>query len=222
MRHRKAVKKLGRTAPHRKAMLANMAASLFQWKHITTTEAKAKAARQYSEKLITLAKKDTTHARRIAFSQLRQKKIVKLLFDEIGPHFHNRSGGYTRVIKIGQRSGDGAHMAVLELVGFDTASKKKKEKDKEKEAKTESRKRKKGKGEKEEVAKAEESVKKGARKKSDKKESSGTESTKSAKEGETKKSKKKDAASEKSKDDASGKKAGKAKSDSQKPGDDKK
>jgi len=132
MRHRKAVKKLGRTAAHRKATLSNLAAALFQWKHIKTTEAKAKAARRYTEKLITLAKKDTTHARRLAFAKLRQKKIVKILFDEIAHQYIDRDGGYTRVIKIGQRPGDGAHMAVLELIGYDMASKKKKEKDKEK------------------------------------------------------------------------------------------
>jgi large subunit ribosomal protein L17 len=92
-----------------------------------------------------LAKKDTVHARRLAFRRLHQKKIVKLLFDEIAPEYMDRPGGYTRVIKLGQRSGDGARMAILELVGFDTASKKKKQKDKEKEAKTEGKKKKKSK-----------------------------------------------------------------------------
>lgn len=129
MRHRKAVHKLGRTASHRKAVLANLSAALFERKHIQTTEAKAKAARQFSEKLITLAKKETVHARRIAYKRLRQKKIVQILFDEVAPQYAERNGGYTRVIKLGQRQGDGAKMAILELVGYEMASKKKKARD---------------------------------------------------------------------------------------------
>ncbi|MBN2414218.1 50S ribosomal protein L17 [bacterium] len=129
MRHRKTVHKLGRTAAHRKALLANLSMALFKQKHIKTTEAKAKAARQFTEKLITLAKKETVHARRIAYSRLRDRKTVQLLFDEIAPRFADRNGGYTRVIKLGQRHGDAAPMAILELVGFETASKKKKVKE---------------------------------------------------------------------------------------------
>lgn len=129
MRHRKTVNKIGRTAAHRKSTLANLSAALFERKHIQTTVTKAKATRRISERLITLAKKDTTHARRMAFKQLKQKRIVKILFDEIGPRYIDRSGGYTRVVKLGQRQGDGADMAILELVGFETASKKKKNKE---------------------------------------------------------------------------------------------
>lgn len=129
MRHRKSVHKLGRTAAHRKALLANLSIALFKQKHIKTTVAKAKAARQFTEKLITLAKKESIHARRLAYRRLRDKQSVQLLFDEIAPQFAARNGGYTRVVKLGQRHGDGAHMAILELVGFETATKKKKIKD---------------------------------------------------------------------------------------------
>jgi large subunit ribosomal protein L17 len=129
MRHRKTVIKLNRTASHRKALLANLSCALFERKHIKTTEAKAKATHQVAEKLITLAKKGTVHARRIAFRQIRQKKAVQILFDDIAPQYSDRPGGYTRVVKLGQRQGDGASMAVLELVGFETASKKKKQKE---------------------------------------------------------------------------------------------
>ena len=135
MRHRKAVFKLGRTAAHRKATLANLAIALFDKKHIKTTEAKAKAARQYSERLVTLAKSGTLHARRIAFQRLHDKKAVHVLFDEIAPRYHERNGGYTRIVKLGQRPGDGASMAILELVGYEMAKKKKKEKDAAKEDK---------------------------------------------------------------------------------------
>ena len=141
MRHRKSVKKLGRTAPHRKAVLANLATALFELKHIKTTEAKAKETRRFSERLITLAKNDTVHTRRQAFRRLRQKGSVKILFEEIAPQYMERNGGYTRVIKLGQRHGDGARMAIVELVGFDTAVKKKKQKDKAKEDKADKKKR---------------------------------------------------------------------------------
>ncbi|MBN1782507.1 50S ribosomal protein L17 [bacterium] len=156
MRHRKAVVKLGRTAAHRKATLANLAAALFLRKHIKTTEAKAKATRQVAERLITLAKNDTVHARRLAFRRLHQKEVVKALFEEIAPQFQDRPGGYTRVIKLGQRHGDGASMAVIELVGFDTASKKKKEKLKSKE--TESGSKKKSKKKEQEVENTEDAA----------------------------------------------------------------
>lgn len=129
MRHRRTVPKLNRTASHRKSLMANLACALFERKHIKTTEAKAKAARQVTEKLITLGKKDTVHARRIALRKLRHKRAVQILFDEVAPQYKDRAGGYTRVIKLGQRQGDAAQMAILELVGFDTATKKKKQKD---------------------------------------------------------------------------------------------
>ena len=161
MRHRKAVSKLGRTAAHRKSLMANLAASLFEHKHITTTEAKAKAARRFSEKLITMAKKDTVHARRMALKKLRHRKVVHRLFDDIAPEYAERNGGYTRVIKLGQRDGDAARMAILELVGFDMAIKKKKAKDEKEESKK--KKKKKVKEEPEKEA-AEESTKESKKK----------------------------------------------------------
>ncbi len=142
MRHRKTIKKLGRTATHRKATMANLSTALFERKHIRTTVAKAKAVRSYSEKLITLAKKETLHARRLALRKLGKKQVVKILFEEIAPNYIDRAGGYTRIIKLGQRMGDGAEMAIIELVGYEMASKKKKEKEKEKEAKAGSKKKK--------------------------------------------------------------------------------
>lgn len=148
MRHRKVVKKLNRSASHRKATLVNLAQALFDKKRIQTTEAKAKAARSFSEKLITLAKRGDLHARRLALQRLRNKKIVKILFDEIAPKFSDRNGGYTRVIKLGQRMGDGAHLSILELVGYEdlvekarerkeVKTKEKQKKRKEKETETE-------------------------------------------------------------------------------------
>ena len=128
MRHHKAGRQLGRTSSHRKALLANLSAALFEQKHIKTTEAKAKEASRVSERLITMAKKGTVHARRIALKSLKHRDVVNLLFDEIAPKYIDRPGGYTRVIKLGQRQGDGAQMAILELVDFDTAQKKKKAK----------------------------------------------------------------------------------------------
>jgi large subunit ribosomal protein L17 len=133
MRHRKTVIKLGRTPAHRKATLSNLASGLFERKHIETTEAKAKAVRPFAERLITLGKKNTLHARRLAFRVLHRKDVVKILFDDIAPQFKERHGGYTRLVKLGQRMGDGAHVAILELVGFDTASKKHMEKEAKKE-----------------------------------------------------------------------------------------
>ena len=121
MRHRKKVKKLGRPTGHRKALLRNLAAQIIQHHEIKTTLAKAKAARSFVERLITYAKNDTVHARRLAFKQLQNRTLVKKLFDEIGPAFEDRNGGYTRVIKLGQRRGDGAEIAILQLVGFETS-----------------------------------------------------------------------------------------------------
>ncbi len=118
MRHGKKFNHLSRTAPHRKAMLANMASSLIISKRITTTVAKAKALRQYVEPLLTKAKEDTTHNRRIVFSYLKNKEIIKELFDEIGAKIASRPGGYTRIIKLGSRLGDDAEMALIELVDY--------------------------------------------------------------------------------------------------------
>lgn len=120
MRHLNDVKKLGRTASHRNAMLANMVSSVLEHKHIRTTTAKAKVARRMVDRMITHAKKNTVAARRLVFDRLRRRDIVKMLFDDIAPKFATRNGGYTRVLKLGRRQGDGAEIAILELVGYET------------------------------------------------------------------------------------------------------
>ncbi|MCF6169350.1 MAG: 50S ribosomal protein L17 [Bacteroidales bacterium] len=118
MRHRKSFNHLGRTRSHRKAMLSNMAASLIMHKRINTTVAKAKALRMYVEPLLTKAKEDTTHSRRVVFSYLQDKFAVTELFREISGKIADRPGGYTRVIKLGKRLGDNAEMAMIELVDY--------------------------------------------------------------------------------------------------------
>ena len=118
MRHGKKINHLGRTAPHRKAMLANMACSLIEHKRINTTVAKAKALRVYVEPLLTKAKEDTTHNRRTVFSYLQSKEAVTELFRTVAPKIAERNGGYTRIIKTGFRLGDAADMAMIELVDF--------------------------------------------------------------------------------------------------------
>lgn len=118
MRHGKKFNHLGRTASHRKAMLSNMAASLILHKRITTTLAKAKELRKYTEPLITRAKEDTTHNRRIAFSYLQNKEAIKALFGEVVEKVGTRPGGYTRIIKTGFRLGDNAEMCIIEIVDF--------------------------------------------------------------------------------------------------------
>lgn len=118
MRHGKKFNHLGRTAPHRKAMLSNMSASLFLHKRISTTLAKAKELKKHVEPLITRAKEDTTHNRRIAFSFLQSKEAIKSLFGEVAEKVGNRPGGYTRIIKTGFRLGDNAEMCIIELVDF--------------------------------------------------------------------------------------------------------
>ena len=117
MRHRKSGRHLNRTSAHRKAMFANMAASLIAHEVIRTTVPKAKELRRIAEPLITLAKEDTVAHRRLAFSRLRDKAAVGKLFSELGPRFHERPGGYTRILKSGNRTGDAAPMAYIELVG---------------------------------------------------------------------------------------------------------
>lgn len=119
MRHRKIHRKLGRTASHRKALISNLASALFEHKQIMTTTEKTKEARIKIEKLITFAKRGTLADRRQVLRTIRDKKIVRNLFEEIAPSFEDRNGGYTRVIKLGKRQGDGANMAILELVGFE-------------------------------------------------------------------------------------------------------
>ncbi|MDL1970081.1 MAG: 50S ribosomal protein L17 [Candidatus Desulfofervidaceae bacterium] len=115
MRHRKEGRKLGRTASHRKAMLRNMVTSLFIHERIETTEAKAKELRPLAEKTISLAKKGDLHARRQALAVVRDKRVVKKLFEEIAPRYKNVNGGYTRIIKAGMRRGDGSSTALIEL-----------------------------------------------------------------------------------------------------------
>jgi large subunit ribosomal protein L17 len=121
MRHGKKFNHLGRTASHRKAMLTNMAGSLIEHKRITTTVAKAKALRKFIEPLITKAKTDSTHSRRIVFSYLQNKEAVKELFGEVVTKVGERPGGYTRVLKLGNRLGDNAEMAMIELVDYNEA-----------------------------------------------------------------------------------------------------
>ncbi len=118
MRHNKKFNHLGRTSAHRKAMLGNMAASLIMHKRITTTLAKAKALRVYVEPLITKSKEDTTHQRRMVFRKLQDKFAVTELFREVSVKVADRPGGYTRIIKLGQRLGDNADMCMIELVDF--------------------------------------------------------------------------------------------------------
>ena len=118
MRHGKKFNHLGRTAAHRRAMLANMASSLIEHKRINTTLAKAKALKQYVEPLITKSKNDTTHSRRVVFSYLQNKQAVSELFREVADKVGDRPGGYTRIIKTGKRLGDNAEMCMIELVDF--------------------------------------------------------------------------------------------------------
>ena len=118
MRHRKSFNHLSRKSAHRKAMLANMASSLIMHKRITTTTAKAKALRSYVEPLITKSKVDSTHSRRLVFSYLKDKNAVNELFRDISPKIAERQGGYTRILKTGNRLGDNAEMCIIELVDY--------------------------------------------------------------------------------------------------------
>ena len=118
MRHGKKFNHLGRKTAHRKAMLSNMACSLIEHKRINTTEAKAKALRKFVEPLITKSKADTTHNRRVVFSYLRNKFAVTELFKEVSVKVGDRPGGYVRIIKLGNRQGDNAPMAMVELVDY--------------------------------------------------------------------------------------------------------
>lgn len=118
MRHLKKTAKLGRTFEHRNAMLANLVCSLIEHKRVTTTLAKAKAARSVAEKMVTLGKSGTTHDRRLAVARLHQEAAAKILFKEIAPAFKDRKGGYTRIVKMNQRDGDSAQRAILEWVDY--------------------------------------------------------------------------------------------------------
>ena len=128
MRHQKKTIKLGRTAEHRKALLANQVCSLIEHQRIKTTLAKAKAVRPLAEKMVTLGKRGSIHARRTALATLRQKNAIKKLFDDIAPRSTERNGGYTRIVKLGQRKSDSAPMAFIEWVDAAPAIEEKAEK----------------------------------------------------------------------------------------------
>ena len=119
MRHRRGYRRLNRTASHRRALFANMAAALIKHEQIVTTLPKAKELKRVADKLITLAKRGNLHSRRLAVARVRDEAMVKKLFDVLGPRYEDRSGGYTRVLKAGYRYGDSAPMAVIELVDRD-------------------------------------------------------------------------------------------------------
>jgi len=121
MRHLKRTAKLGRTSEHRNAMLANLVCSLIEHKRVTTSLAKAKAARSVAEKMVTLGKKGTIAHRRLAVARLHQESAAKILFKDIAPVYKDRKGGYTRIIKLGQRNGDASQSAILEWVDFTPA-----------------------------------------------------------------------------------------------------
>ena len=116
MRHGRKIAKLGRTASHRKAMLSNMMTSLFAHERITTTQTRAKELKRTAERVITFAKQGNLHARRRVLRVIEDKQVVAKLFDELGPRYKSRNGGYTRVVKLGPRRGDGAFMSIVELV----------------------------------------------------------------------------------------------------------
>jgi large subunit ribosomal protein L17 len=127
MRHNIGHRKLGRTSSHRRALLRNLASDLFRHERLKTTLPKARELRPYAEKLITLARRDDLHARRQVASHIADKTVVKKLFDTLGPRFASRPGGYTRALKLGPRLGDGADMAIVELVGSEPTFKKQKQ-----------------------------------------------------------------------------------------------
>jgi len=135
MRHRKANRKLGRTSEHRAALFRNQLASMIDRERIVTTLPKAKELRPIVEKIVTLAKTDSVHTRRMAARSIHQKDVLKKLFETIGPRFADRPGGYTRIIKLGSRRGDGAEMAILEFVDFEMGGKAAAEKTTKKKAK---------------------------------------------------------------------------------------
>ena len=117
MRHRKKGRQLSRTRSHRKATLRNLATSMFRHERIETTTAKAKELRPFAERLITLARRGDVHARRLAATKIQDREVLGKLFDEIAPRYLERPGGYTRVLKLGNRKGDAAEMSLIELVG---------------------------------------------------------------------------------------------------------
>jgi len=115
MRHLKDGRKLNRTAAHRKALMRNLLRALLVREQIRTTDAKAKELRRYADRIVTLGKRGTVHARRLAYVYLASRKLVQRLFDEVAPRFHNRAGGYTRVLKLGPRRGDAAPVSIVEF-----------------------------------------------------------------------------------------------------------
>src|SRR5690242_13217778 len=119
MRHHRAGKKLGRDSAHRKALYANLVGSLIEHGRIRTTEAKAKAVKPFAEQMITLGRRGDLHARRQALAELRSQEMVHKLFAEVGPRMADRPGGYSRIVKLGQRPGDAAEMVYLELVDYE-------------------------------------------------------------------------------------------------------
>lgn len=127
MRHRKAGRKLGRTTSHRKALLRNMVTDLLDKERVITTVPKAKELRRFTEKMITLGKRESLHARRRALAVIRRKEVVQKLFEDLAPRYAERRGGYTRIMRLGARRGDAAELAVIELLGneSDTAPSKK-------------------------------------------------------------------------------------------------
>jgi len=127
MRHNVGYRKLGRTSEHRRALLRNLATDLFRHERLKTTMPKARELRPYAERLITLARRDDLHARRQVAGHISDRAIVKKLFDTLGPRFATRPGGYTRALKLGPRPGDGADMAIVELVGSEPTFKKQKD-----------------------------------------------------------------------------------------------
>src|SRR5712691_9949816 len=132
MRHRVGHRKLGRITPHRLALLRNLATALFERERIRTTLMKAKELRPYAERLITLARRedDRLHARRLAGRELQDRTVMKKLFDDLGARFAARPGGYTRILRLGPRRGDGAEMAIVELIGSEYKPEAKKDKEK--------------------------------------------------------------------------------------------
>ncbi len=138
MRHQVKKRYLRRDSAHRRALLRNLVTSFIDKERIRTTVAKAKAAKPIAEKMITLAKRNTLHARRQALAYIFQESVVKKLFDVVGPRFAERPGGYSRIVKTGPRAGDGAQMAVLEMVGSEFKKKTKKKKPKKEKSQEES------------------------------------------------------------------------------------
>ncbi len=130
MRHQVKGRKLRRPTAHRMAMLRNLVTSFLEKERVRTTLAKAKEARPLAEKMITLGKKGTLHARRQVLAFIRKEEVVTKIFDDLGPRFSQRPGGYSRIIKLGLRGGDGAQMAMLELIGSEYKKKAKKKKEK--------------------------------------------------------------------------------------------